>query len=278
MTTGLHHSSGTLLVTGALGNVARMVIPHLQNHFPLRLIDRKDGEVGGIPVQKVDILNFARLHEVVDGCRGVVHFAVARDEAPPNTSLSEARECFHQNMLQVNVRGSYHIFESALQNRVERVIFISSLAVVLGDGQVGRLDPDEPARPVDLYACTKLFGEHLAFIYWHEHKLRSYVLRLGQPYPLGLEKEVQWKQDPYTASLLVTGRDISAAIRATMETKDVSYGIYNVVSPSSHALVDYSKGREIGFVPSDPWEAGEGAGSDGDGVGLPARSPAATIC
>lgn len=257
-------------MTGALGNVAQIVMPHLKSHYPLRLIDLEDGEVAGIPVQGVNILDFERLKAVVQGCRGVVHFAIAKDEAPPGSGMAEAREYFHQSMLQVNVRGSYHVFEAALQCGAGRVIYISSLTVVMGGGQNGALDPGGPVRPLDLYACTKLFGEHLAYTYWHEHKLRSYVLRLGQPYPLGLEKEARWKQDPYTASLLVTGRDISAAIHATMNTEEVSYGIYNVVSPSSHALVDYSKGREIGFVPSDRWETGEPADNGREAAGLPA--------
>lgn len=237
---------GVVLMTGAAGHVGSRLVPILSERFCLRLTDRAPGEIGGLPVEAVDLLDFAAVVEAFRGATSVIHSAIA------SWGRSSPQE-YEQQMLEVNIKGAYHVFEAARLLGIAQVVYISSLTVATGHGPASDLSVSRGPKPVNLYACTKLFGEQVAELYSRTHGLRVISLRLGQPYPLGIPQEEAWRKDPVACAGFVTFADIARAIECALKATDVKMGIYNVVSRSSPQLIDCSGGKEIGFEPCDDW-------------------------
>lgn len=244
----------SVVVTGSCGHIGRKVVSLLSKSHALRLTDIREGTIGSQRVQAADLMDLDSVVRIFTGAKTVVHFAIASYGSPGRTMSDQELRDYHRRMLDVNIRGVYHVYEAARMCGVRRVVFVSSLTVAY-DGRM-RTDcrPDRPPRPYNLYACTKLFGENVGGVYWRNFGIESIVLRLGQPYPFLQPREEEWKKDPFIASWFVTAADIARAVEAALTVKQTGFGIYNVVSPSSHNCVEYASGAEIGFVPLDRWE------------------------
>lgn len=251
-----------VVVTGAKGRIGRRVVPFLKEEFPLRLLDLQPGEIDGLPVDTADILD---LDQVLKGCANssaIVHFAIADYSNHNDHSPEDVKADYRLRMIDVNIRGAYHIYEAARILGIPKVIFISSLTAALGDTTPGaQLSPKLAPRPVNFYACTKIFGEYTGEVYFKHYGIKSYSLRLGQPYPFSppdmpypeslRQLEQRWVQDPVSASHMVTMADIARAISAGLKAQSPGYGTYNVVSASYPEHTDFTDGQEIGFMPKD---------------------------
>lgn len=231
-----------VLVTGAKGRVARRVLPLLAPHFPLVLSDRGPGE-GLASYRQADITDFEACRAVMEGVDTVLHLAIASPESGSG-GLSVTDEA----MLDVNIRGALHLYEAARLAGVRRVVFVSSLTAHLGNKERIWYDEQTPLEPLNLYACTKIFGENLARLYYREYGLSSLCLRLGQPYPLSSELDDIWRANKRIRSFFVTIEDIARAIVCALETK-MDFGIYNIVSASDNPRVDLAPSGALGYVP-----------------------------
>jgi UDP-glucose 4-epimerase len=83
--------------------------------------------------------------------------------------------------MEVNVKGSYNVFKSALDSNVKKVIFISTGGALYGD-------VTEPAheaflvQPISPYAIHKFTAERYLEFFRHEKGLNSIILRLANVY------------------------------------------------------------------------------------------------
>jgi NAD(P)-dependent dehydrogenase (short-subunit alcohol dehydrogenase family) len=151
-----------ILITGATGAVARGVLPFLEKHFELRLlaIDAAGDDPRRI---QADILHRPALARAMNGVDGVLHLAVAAGH-----SGTFEEEAFNDLRFDVNVKGTYHVFEAARRLRVRRVVLVSSVMVTWGYGllEPGKVIPgNAPPIPVGTYAMTKTLAEGLARYY-----------------------------------------------------------------------------------------------------------------
>ena len=79
------------------------------------------------------------------GVKAVIHLAAQPAEAD-----------FRSVLLPRNVDGTWAIYEAAVRAGVPRLVFASSIQTVDGAPTEARILPDDPPRPVSVYACTKL--------------------------------------------------------------------------------------------------------------------------
>lgn len=247
-----HPTPSTVLITGAAGRVGSRIAPFLADRYRLRLTDIRSGDLSGMPVERLDLLDLDRLTQAVAGVDAVVHCAIANysdDELPPGSP--EMHDYFHR-MVDVNMRGVYHLYEAARVQGVGCVVLVSSLTVVLGHERSLVFDREELCpKSSNLYGCTKLFGESVGELYSRLHGIRTIVLRLGQPYPLGIAKEQQWLENRRSRSIFVSHRDIARAVDAALKAENVPFGIYSVVGKQDHETAQARHAREIGFEPVD---------------------------
>lgn len=240
-----------LLVTGACGAVGRLVLPRLCQWQASTLTDRVPGEVEGVPVAAVDLLDFAALLQAMQGCDAVLHLAIASGrEFPDRTQPRDALSAFDAATLEVNTRGAYHLFEAARRAGVRRVIYMSSLTLFQGyPAARERARTDLPPCPTKLYAVTKWFGEEVGALYHRQHGLEVITLRLGQPYPLGTVHDPACIATPQARQWAVHRDDIVAGIRAALTTP-VRYAVCPLTSRGEPYSVDPGEGERIGYTPA----------------------------
>lgn len=242
---------GPVTITGASGSVGRRVIPFLCQNHPLRLTDLRPDVIEGVEVVPNDLLDLDATVRLLEGSRAVVHLAIADYTGVNDQSPEELQAPYRRRMLDVNITGAYHVFEAARILQIPRVVYMSSLTVMFGSPTPNRREVDRPQTPLNFYACTKAFGENLAWVYHRRYGIKAYVLRLGQPYPRGVPQEEEWKKSPRSAAHFAGFADIARSIDAALKVEEPGYAICNVVSRSKSDFVDLSAGRAIGFEPQD---------------------------
>jgi uronate dehydrogenase len=158
-----------LLITGAAGNVGRVLRDGLRDGTAsLRLMDREPLTAGaGEEVVSGDIRSLEDARRAAAGCDAIVHLAAIAEEAP------------FEPILDVNIRGTYNIFEAAHLEGCRRLVFASSNHVI-GFHPVGEtLTPEAAIRPDGYYGVSKAFGEALGRLYHDRHGLEVACVRIG---------------------------------------------------------------------------------------------------
>src|SRR5689334_18110204 len=114
----------TVLITGAAGYIASYLLPLFRERYTLRLVDNRDRDGLGRPVdglQVRDVSDLNRMDEVRDLFRGVdavVHLAFIRPDGggPHQRYLAE----------RANVDMAYAIYQLSVDEGVKRVVVASS--------------------------------------------------------------------------------------------------------------------------------------------------------
>ena len=84
---------------------------------------------------------------------------------------------------EINVVGSLHVLNAAVEHRVKHVVFASTGGAIYGEVPDGkRASLDWAPRPLSPYACSKFAIENYLVAYGHAHGLRSTVLRYANVY------------------------------------------------------------------------------------------------
>jgi UDP-glucuronate 4-epimerase len=101
--------------------------------------------------------------------KGVVHLAAMAGVRPSieNPALYTA----------VNLDGTTHMLDAAVEHGAERFIFASSSSVYGNNPKTPFAEEDRVDHPISPYAATKKAGELLCHTYWHIHKLPVTCLR-----------------------------------------------------------------------------------------------------
>ena len=239
---------------GASGKIGHQVVPFLSKDFELKLFGFAAGsfENNGQtdPIHALDITDFAACLEALQGFDAVVNCAV-NDYSRHNQRDRDELFRYNQGCIEVNARGAYNLYEAAFRCGTEDFVFVSSLTTQLGLPAHARIDKDSAPRPVNVYACTKLFGDQVGQMYASHGELRVKCLRLGQPYPCFREWfDDRWPYSPSrTRGSMVAVEDIARAIGAALTSPGVSYGVYPIVSRSDDEWIDPNSAREIGYEP-----------------------------
>ena len=167
------------------------------------------------------------------------------------------------SVLELNIIGTYNVFEAARASGVKKVVFASSNHAcgfaILESNLVG---PDAPIRPDSLYGVSKVFGEALGRYYSDKFGLSVICLRIGScpgledPTHLFREllsgKRVHPIYPPKkTISMWISNRDIAQLIHRSLET-DLRFGIFYGVSNNTPRIFDLSETKEkLGYNPQD---------------------------
>lgn len=262
-----------ILVTGSLGKLGAKIAEGLKDEFEVFSVDRAPSD-SDPHYRQADLTDFAQVLPLMEGMDAVVHLAAASgwalDQTYDPTSITE----FDRATLRVNVDGTFHIYEAARRAGVPRVVYMSSMTAIYADRSRPSYDADMPLDPTNLYACTKIFGENLASVYWKNHGLSTISLRLGQPSPIGHEFDNNWKTDARTRSIFVTVEDAILSVRCALRTS-VPHGLYQIVSASDNQRFDIESAREIGYRPR-AYLTGKGIQWIEDGCYPPAPGPVVT--
>jgi uronate dehydrogenase len=229
-----------VLMTGATGEVGRAVLPWLQEQFSLRLLslDPPDGDPRRI---QADLLDWRVLSAALKGVDSVLHLAIA----PGHSGVYE-EDAFNDQRFDVNVKGTFHVFEAARRAKVRRVVHVSSLMVLWGHGRVGPIRGDAPPRPTGTYALTKTLTEDIARHYADSHSMEVITMRIAAPLdldnPESLRQPVRPQQVPVP--------DLAQAFVRALTVPLERYEIVTIVGESSRRIWDLEPARRVlGYEP-----------------------------
>ncbi len=227
-----------ILITGAAGRFGSILREHWGPRYRLRLADVKPIEhlAAHENFVQTDIVNPQQLAAACEGVETVVHLAAyPGDGADFDTLLS------------LNVIGAYNAFEAARRAGCGRIIFASSVDVVLGYWDEGEIGVDRPVSPTNLYGATKCWGEALGRVYASAHGLSCLCVRLVNPLfdPKG-------ENDASQLTSGISPADAAALLARCVEVKEVDFAIINGISKHEHGVLDWrSTYDRIGFEPQD---------------------------
>jgi nucleoside-diphosphate-sugar epimerase len=230
----------TVLITGATGEVARGVLPHLEGQVALRLL--APDPPGDDPRRiQADVLDWEALGRAMAGVQAVLHLAVASGH-----SGSYEDDAFNDRRFDVNVKGTYHVLETARRCGVRRVVHVSSLMVVWGHGHAGTVPGDAEPRPVGTYALTKALSEEIARHYARAHGLEVVTLRIAAPLDVNgpdlRGRPVRPQQVPFP--------DLAQAFARALTVPLSGYQVVTIVGDSSRCAWDLGPARRVlGYAP-----------------------------
>jgi hypothetical protein len=227
-----------VLITGAAGQIGTMLRPRLARPGrTLRLLDTAALSAGrGEETIRASVTDLDAMTAACQGADAVIHLAGIPGEAP----WSEIRD--------VNIEGTYAVFEAARRVGVGRVMFASSNHAVGFSPRTAFPVPDYafPA-PDTYYGVSKVAGEALAALYHHRHGLDAICIRI-----------LTCTERPRTVRALSTwlspddaGRLFEACLSAPRPGFRVIFG---VSANTRGGWVSLDEARQLGYEPRDDAE------------------------
>lgn len=236
-----------VLVTGARGVIGSRIVPMLERDFEVVPTDLGHSDLPGY--EAANLMDFSRTYRLLEQVDSVVHLAAATGAGRAHDLSPSELDPVDEKMLRVNPTTAHHVLEAAARLGLRRVVYVSSLTILIADKERKSYTDDMQVDPTNLYACSKLFGEQFAFVKWRDFGLSTICLRLGQPYPVGHEFDDAWRTSPRARSFRVHVEDIALGIKLALQTS-CEFGVYNLVSRSDNQRVDLSQAqRDLGYDP-----------------------------
>ena len=234
-----------LFITGAAGNVGSGLRRYLRDRYDLRLLFHNNiPEVEpGDEVVVADLADFASMVEASAGVDALIHLGLGK------SGRGNTRSHFNQVIMEVNIKGTYNVFEAARINQVPRIIFASTNHVT-GMYEKERIytTPDMPVRPDSMYGVSKAFGEALGRHYHEAHGMSVYCIRIAN-FPN--TDEVNHEYEPGMNRWL-SARDMAELTACCLEAPHPQFGIFYGVSRGGEKKWDLSNSRElVGWEPQD---------------------------
>ncbi len=176
--------SDLILVTGGAGTLGRAIAPALlAAGYAVRLVDTRPIEDGPVGVESVigDLREAADVQSAMIGAAGVIHAAAWHGV--------HLRDHPRDDFWDLNVRGTYHVYEAAATAGV-RAVVLSSTMGVYGDsrrpvegGPATRINEDLPRRPGEIYGLSKVISEEMSGAYTRMAGIAGAALRYGMFVP-----------------------------------------------------------------------------------------------
>lgn len=256
-----------VVVTGASGTIAGVLLPSLREQYDLTLLDTrttdKDGnEIEGI--QLVDLLDKDRdnYRQYFTGADAVVHCAFYR-------VTDQGDDAYFSSELQ-NLQLTYNVYQVSWEEKVGRLIAASTNHAAdfyepyLLDGKVPMVTPDMNASD-NWYGWAKIPFEQIGHVFatgvTHGGRpLENVQIRIGGPRETDVENAPlgDLRKMRRALAVYISQRDMGQLFIKSIETEDirndlgVPFQIFYGISNNPHAIWSIANARHvIGYDPQD---------------------------
>jgi len=238
-----------VLITGAAGKVASLLRPRLiRPGRTVRLLDivepapmdSLDGAASG-GAEEIVFASVTDLDAMVEACDGVdaiLHFG------------GQSREADFDEILRLNVHGTYCALEAARRAGVRRVVLASSNHAVgfhrRDEAPPGGLPADAPGRPDTFYGWSKIAMEAAGRLYADRYGMDVICLRIGSWFPAPFELR--------SLALWMSPDDGARLIEACLGVPSPGFRIVWGISRNTRRWQSLAEGEAIGYDPKDDAE------------------------
>jgi len=260
----------SVLVTGATGYIAGLLLPALRERYELRLTDTRSTDRNGQAVDGVIIADLlgasaSELASLVAGVDAIVHCAYHRPAGDdPQAQYDGERR---------NVDMMQRVYQLALSHGVRRVVAASTNQAAKWyeqpyyAGLRDRVSPEDYPRPDNFYGWAKAAYETLGFLYACGslgRKLEVVQLRIVAPREIDAGAFAGKPLAHYLRDITgyISQRDLQQLFCKSIEAPDIAdeYGvpfqIFYGVSNNARTFWSISNARKvIGYQPEDDSEA-----------------------
>ncbi len=249
-----------VLITGAAGYIAGRMLPQLRQRYELRLLDIKNTNRGGEPVDGVQIAELSdpdrdayRHH--FHGVDAVIHCAFKGGS--------------FENEL-ANVQMAYNLYQTCIETDVRRVVVCSSNHAadyyerLIWADKCEVVTPDMRPLSDNFYGWAKEAYEHLGFVFATGHvdgkKLQNIQLRIGGPRETDMANASadDLKQMHRGLGAYLSTPDQLQLFVKSIETENIEdengipFQIFYGISDNSHKFWSIANARKvIGYAPRD---------------------------
>lgn len=250
-----------VVVTGASGYIAGLLLPYLRERYDLTLLDVKKENREGKVIEEVDIVDLLdpdrdSYRPFFKGAEAVVHCGFVRAESPEDPDQRFWAE-FN------NIKMAYNVYQTSWEEDVNRVVAASSnhaadhYEPLILDGVWDYVSPDNRALSDNYYGWAKECYEHLGFVFAVGKKngspLENVQIRIGGPRetdvencPLGDMRCVR-----RALAVYISQQDMAQLFIKSIEAKDIRdehgipFQIFYGISDNPHAFWSITNAQKI---------------------------------
>jgi UDP-glucose 4-epimerase len=257
-----------VLVTGASGYIASLLLPALRQRYDLTLLDIKttdrDGkEVEGIQIADIGDNNRDHYRHHFQGVDAVVHLGFI------DTREKDQLDRYFANEM-TNVQMAYNVYQVAVEEGVRRVVVASSnhaadyYEPLILEHKWDFVTPEMRGLSDNYYGWAKEVYEHLGFVFAvgkvTGKPLENVQVRIGGPRETDLDMIelgdlVRMRR---ALAVYISQRDLSQLFIKSIETEDirdeqgVPFQIVYGISGNSQAFWGLANARRVlGYAPED---------------------------
>jgi uronate dehydrogenase len=228
-----------ILITGAAGRIGQKLLGHWHDRYDFVLTDKRTpNETHGFSFTEANLSDMETIRPLFAGVHTVIHLA---NDANPKASW--------ESLLPNNMIANYNVFQLALEQGCQRVIFASSVNAVAAYPSDVQVKTDMPVAPPNLYGATKAWGEALGRFYADQKGLSVICLRLGWV----IERtEKRLTPDFPLLDAALTYDDLLRLFDACLAASTVRFGLFHGISDNRYKRLDISDTRRVlGYEPKD---------------------------
>jgi hypothetical protein len=257
-----------VLVSGASGLIAGLLLPALRERYDLTLLDVKTTDRNGSEVEGIQIANLADTnrdlyrHHFRD-VDAVVHLGFVA------THETKEVDRYFQNEM-INVQMAYNVYQVAWEENVRRVVMASSnhaadyYEPLILAHRWDFVTPDMRALSDNYYGWAKEVYEHLGFVFAvgkvNGSPLENVQIRIGGPRETDLDTIelgdlVRMRR---ALAVYISQRDLAQLVIKSIETEDIQdeqgvpFQIVYGISNNNQAFWGLANARRVlGYEPQD---------------------------
>lgn len=169
-----------VLVTGGTGFLGRHLVNNLVNEgYDVTLLARRSSNVSWLEGKEItvaygDVTNADSIHKAIKGCKFIIH-------AAGFFRFWGLKNLFYE----VNLEGTKNVVKAVLNSDIQRMVFVSTIAVVGDPPPNALIDEEIECNPQDDYQKSKLSAEGHILQNFRENNLPAIVVRPGAFYGPG---------------------------------------------------------------------------------------------
>jgi nucleoside-diphosphate-sugar epimerase len=173
-----------VLITGGAGLIGKATTECLvEKGWDVRVVGiDPEADLPGADYDQCSVLDYDDLLKHTRGCDAVIHLAALR-----TPMMAPGHEVY-----EVNVIGTFNVFEAAAACGIKRVVQASSINALGGFYNLTDIEPryfpvdeDHPSSTTDPYSFSKQTVEAVGAYYWRRDQISSVALRFPGVYKRG---------------------------------------------------------------------------------------------